>query len=111
MTGVGMEYVVIFDLDYQDVVQLRDLFFLPLFEVLLDTGSHMSSQIRGILVTLTDKTLGTFSRCGHVFAAGSAQPESGEFQPGYLKLKSPKDKGDLPCENFDSGLGHLVRLI
>ncbi|RSL61509.1 hypothetical protein CEP51_013626 [Fusarium floridanum] len=116
LRGKGMEeHGRSADVDSPDVVGAKQLFFVPLFDVQyqmsLEHKWKVSSEIRGIIIQGVMGRPGVYTRCGHAFISGSVRSDTRRFDETYDGLKSPKGKAELPCEEYDSDSGHLIKLV
>ncbi|KAJ4157681.1 hypothetical protein NW754_009329 [Fusarium falciforme] len=114
--GKGMEeHGRAADVDSPDVVGAERLFFVPLFDVQAPMSFEqrwkVGSEIRGIIVQGVMGRPGVYTRCGHAFISGVVRNDTRKFDESYNALKSPEGKAELPCEEYDTDSGHLIKLI
>ena len=116
LRGKGMEeHGRAADVDSPDVVGAERLFFVPLFDVQAPMSFEqrwkVGSEIRGIIVQGVMGRPGVYTRCGHAFISGAVRNDTRKFDETYDALKSPEGKAELPCEEYDTDSGHLIKLI
>ncbi|KAJ3463423.1 hypothetical protein MRS44_008209 [Fusarium solani] len=116
LRGKGMEeHGRAADVDSPDAVGAERLFFVPLFDVQAPMSFEqrwkVSSEIRGIIVQGVMGRPGVYTRCGHAFISGAVRNDTRKFDETYDALKSPEGKAELPCEEYDTDSGHLIKLI
>ncbi|KAI1504541.1 HET-domain-containing protein [Biscogniauxia marginata] len=92
------------------------LYFLPLFEVQHASNavgtSRRSAEIRGLLLrAIHERGPGLFTRCGHATLSARVRDDTGVFDKAFEEVADPRGKEMLPCEEYDSDLGHLMKIF
>ncbi|KAF4469023.1 heterokaryon incompatibility [Fusarium albosuccineum] len=112
--GKRMEHARSVVVDSPDVIGAERLYFVPLFDLqtpLTLEEWNVMSQIRGLIVQGVEGKPGTFTRCGHAFIADQVHEYTRRFSDTYEAIKSPVGKAELPCDEYNPDLGHLITLI